>query len=93
MDRNSDGTFAKGNPGGPGRVEGARNKLSHNFLKALSDDFEAHGVETIDLLRRERPDVYVGTIGKLMPKLMELSGPDGSEIPLSLKVDFEGIDD
>ena len=84
----SDTQFKPGHPGGPGRPKGSRSKLSEAFLKALADDFEKHGVDTVEELRTERPDVYIGTIGKLMPKLMELSGPDGSDIPLSGKVTF-----
>lgn len=90
MDRNPDGTFAPGNPGGPGRPKGSRQKLSEAFIEALADDFEAHGVATVQKLRADRPDVYVGAIGKLMPKLMELSGPNGGEIPLSGTVRFVG---
>ena len=84
----SDTQFKPGNPGGPGRPKGSRSKLSEAYLKALADDFDEHGVETIVKLREERPDIYVGAIGKLMPKLLELSGPDGAEIPVSGKVTF-----
>ena len=83
--------FKKGNPGGPGRPKGSRDKLSHAFLKALSDDFEANGIEVIERLRKEQPAVYFNGIGKLMPKLMELSGPDGGEIPVSGTVNFRKI--
>lgn len=93
MDRNPDGTFAPGNPGGPGRPKGSRQKLSEAFINALADDFVMHGPDTVVRLREERPDVYVGAIGKLMPKLMELSGPDGGEIPLSGTVRFVGKDE
>ncbi len=88
MDRDEKGLFAPGNPGGPGRPKGSRNKLSEAYLKALADDFAEHGVETIEKLRADRPDIYVGAIGKLMPKLLELSGPDGDAIPLSGTVKF-----
>lgn len=84
----SDTQFKPGNPGGPGRPKGSRSKLSEAYLKALADDFEANGVETIEKLREDRPDIYVGAIGKLMPKLLELSGPDGTEIPIQGKVTF-----
>lgn len=78
-----DTQFKPGNPGGPGRPKGSRDKLSFAFIEALANDFEKHGVATIARLREEQPAQYTSTIGKLMPKLMELSGPDGSEIPLS----------
>ena len=75
--------FKKGNPGGPGRPKGSRSKLSEAFLKALSDDFDEHGLDAVQKVRDEKPDAYLNVIGKLMPKLMELSGPDGESIPVS----------
>jgi len=77
-----------GNPNG--RPPGARSKLSAAFIKALSDNFEKHGVDTVDKIREEKPDVYLNVIGKLMPKLMELSGPDGDSIPIKGTVKFVG---
>ena len=84
MDREPDGRFAAGNPGGPGRPKGSRSKLSEAYLKALADDFEKNGVETIVRLREERPDIYIGAIGKLMPKLLELTGEDGGPVEWNL---------
>ena len=72
MERGKNGHFAPGNEGGPGRPRGSRTKLSESYLKALADDFEEHGVETIVRLREEQPAIYVGAIGKLMPKLLEV---------------------
>ena len=77
----SDTQFKPGNPGGPGRPKGSRSRLSEAFLKALSDDFAENGVEVIQNLRTDSPKDYVAAINKLMPKLMELSGPDGAELP------------
>jgi len=85
--RNADGTFAEGNPGG-GRPKGSRNKLSEAFLRVLADDFEENGIQAIEQLRRENPGQYANVIAKLMPKLMELSGPDGDRVPHSLLVEF-----
>ena len=79
-----DTQFKPGQSGNPnGRPKGSRSKLSEAYLQALANDFEEHGVDTIQKLREDRPDIYVGAIGKLMPKLLELSGPDGTDIPLS----------
>lgn len=83
-----DTQFKKGWKGGPGRPKGSRSKLSEAFLQALNDDFAEHGREVIEKLREKRPDVYFNGIGRLMPKLMELSGPDGTDIPLSGTVKF-----
>ena len=83
--RNADGTFAEGNSGRP---KGSRNKLSEAFLRVLADDFEKNGIQAIEDLRRDSPAQYANVIAKLMPKLMELSGPDGEDIPTSLTVNF-----
>ena len=80
--------FKPGNGGGPGRPKGSRNKLSDAFLKALADDFVEHGTDVIEQLRDESASQYCNVIAKLMPKLMELSGPDGESIPLSGTVTF-----
>lgn len=87
-DRRPDGTFKPGHPGGPGRPKGSRHKLSEAFLKVLADDFEQGGMEVIERLRKEQPAQYANVIAKLMPKLMELSGPDGNDIPFSGVVKF-----
>lgn len=82
-----DTQFKVGQSGNPnGRPKGSRSKLSEAYLKALADDFSEHGVATIESLRTDRPDVYIGAIGKLMPKLMELSGKDGA--PIDVKAEW-----
>lgn len=79
-----DTQFKPGQSGNPnGRPKGTRSKLSEAFLKALSDDFTEHGLKTVEKVRDKKPDAYLNVIGKLMPKLMELSGPDGESIPVS----------
>ena len=83
-DRDSKGRFKPGWQGGPGRPKGARSRLSEAFLEVLANDFEEHGEDVIDRLRKEQPGQYANVIGKLMPKLMELSGPDGKELPVGL---------
>lgn len=90
MSRNADGTFGEGNPGRP---KGSRNKLSETFLRVLADDFGENGVEVIERLRMESPAQYANVIAKLMPKMMELSGPDGDSIPMSGIVKFVGKKD
>lgn len=89
MENRPEHLWKPGESGNPnGRPKGSRNKLSEAFLKALADDFETHGVDAIQKLREESKDKYCNVIAKLMPKLMELSGPDGSDIPISGTVQF-----
>ena len=87
MTRNADGTFAEGNPGRP---KGSRNKLFEAFIRVLCDDFEKGGPEVIERLREEQPAQYANVIARLMPKLLELSGPDGGEIPTKGTIEFIG---
>lgn len=87
-DRDEHGRFVPGHPGGPGRPKGSRSKLSEAFLSVLANDFEENGTDVIERLREESPAQYANVIAKLMPKLMELSGPDGEGIPVSGTVRF-----
>lgn len=68
--RDDAGRFAPGNPGKP---KGARTKLGEQFLSALQEDFEAHGVEAIQAVRTERPQDYIKVIASLMPKDLNLN--------------------
>lgn len=61
--------FKPGQTGNPlGRPKGSRNKLGEAFIAALHDDFEAHGVSTIQRVREERPQDYVKVVASLLPK-------------------------
>ena len=64
-------------PGNPGRPKGTRNKLSENFFKALSEDFEVHGIAVLARVREEKPDIYIQTVAKLMPKEIKVERPMG----------------
>ncbi len=55
-----------GNPAG--RPKGSRHKLSEDFIKALAEDFEAHGKDAIVKVREDRPGDYIRVIASLMPK-------------------------
>lgn len=87
-----DTQFKPGQSGNPaGRPKGSRNKLSDLFIETLAADFEEHGVDVVQELRKVQPAQYCNVIAKLMPKLLELSGPDGTDIPLTGTVKFQKV--
>ncbi len=62
--------FQKGQSGNPaGRPKGARSKLSEAFLGKLLDDFNVHGVEAIEALRRSDPKAYLHIIAAIAAKV------------------------
>jgi hypothetical protein len=60
-------------PGQGGRRKGSRNKLGEDFIQALADDFERHGVEAIERVRIEKPEAYLKVIASLLPKDLNLN--------------------
>lgn len=61
-----------GEPGNPaGRRPGSRQRLSDDFMRALSDDFAAHGPATVARLRESDPATYTRVIASLTPRTLE----------------------
>jgi hypothetical protein len=60
-------------PGQGGRRKGSRNKLGEDFIQALADDFERHGVEAIERVRIEKPEAYIKVVASLLPKDLNLN--------------------
>ena len=71
-----DGQFKVGNPGGPGRPLGSKNRLSEFFLNELADHFEEHGREAIERVFEDRPGEYLRIIASLVPKELALEISD-----------------
>ena len=68
--------FKKGQSGNPGgKPIGARNRLQGDFMRALSEDFAAHGKAAIVQCRMEKPDVYLRVVASLFPKELEVKRP------------------
>ena len=81
--------FEPGESGNPaGRPKGSRNKLSEIFLRALADDFEAHGKGVVEKVRMERPQDYLKIVAAVMPKRMEIE-----DVAPPLRRAFEMSDD
>ena len=60
-------------PGNPGRPKGSRNKLGEDFIAALHDDFEQHGIAAIQAVRKDKPDAYIKVIASILPKELKVT--------------------
>ena len=88
--------FEKGQIANPhGRPKGAISKDKAKFIQALQDLFDTHAGEMVDWLKAiddpaERFRILKDFAEFIYPKLSraEVSGIDGGEIPLSLRVEF-----
>lgn len=60
-------------PGNPGRAKGSRNKLGEDFIAALSDDFNEHGIAAIQAVRSEKPDAYLKVIASILPRELKVT--------------------
>lgn len=61
------------NPGG--KPVAARNALQGDFMRALADDFAAHGKKAIEETRSNSPAQYLKIVASLMPKELEIKRP------------------
>lgn len=68
--------FKPGQSGNPsGNAGSLRQKLQHEFTKALRDDFLLHGNEAIQACRETKPEAYVKAIAGMLPRELEIKRP------------------
>ena len=60
--------FKPGNPGGPGRPKGSKNKITMEYLDRLWDHFKEHGPDVLDRVCRDKPDVYLKLVASLIDR-------------------------
>lgn len=88
-------------PGNGGRPQGVRNRLQHDFLKALQEDFAEHGAAVVRIARIEKPIDYLKVIAAVLPKeliftdnkLAEFSDEEIAEMLASIRKSRAGDDD
>ncbi len=65
----ADGRIKPGEVRNPkGRPKGARHRLGEDFIQALQESFKAHGAETIEKVRKDRPHEYLKVVASILPK-------------------------
>lgn len=73
--------FKPGQSGNPrGRPKGSRNKLGEQFVSALQQDFEEHGVDAIVKVRTDMPHQYLKVIAQILPKELNINTNQLGEI-------------
>ena len=73
IEKDEKGRFLPGNSGFGGRPKGSRNKLGEDFIKALHDDFDQHGIAAIQAMRIAKPHQYLNVIAGLLPRELKVT--------------------
>lgn len=70
-----------------GRRKGTPNKITGAVKEAIEEAFaNAGGVAYLEKVAQDDPRAFCTLLGKILPKQVEQSGPDGE--PLSFVVEF-----
>ena len=74
---------------GSGRKPGVPNKLSSTVKENVIEVFNRMGgVEQMAIWATDNPNQFYNIYAKILPMQTEISGIDGSPIPLSIGIDF-----
>ena len=50
-----------------------RNRLGKAFISRMRADFQKHGIATIEKVRKEKPEVYLNLVSRLVPQALEVN--------------------
>ena len=50
-----------------------RNRLGKAFISRMRADFQKHGIATIEKVRKEKPEVYLNLVSRLVPQQLEVN--------------------
>ena len=82
--RSSNGTFAPGNPGGPGRPKGSPNKVNAVLKDDIVQAYQEKG--GVKWLRSLPPRIFVRLLEKVLPKQV------AADVSMAGKGQFMGLD-
>lgn len=50
-----------------------RNRLGKAFISRMRADFQKHGIATIEKVRKEKPEVYLNLVSRLVPQQLDVN--------------------
>lgn len=50
-----------------------RNRLGKAFISRMRADFQKHGIATIEKVRKEKPEVYLNLVSRLIPQQLDVN--------------------
>lgn len=82
--------FKPGQSGNPaGRPKGARSRFTEQFYLDLAEDWQEHGKEAMQRVRKEDPSTYLRVAASLLPKDIKLT----SDTDATLDKFLNGLND
>jgi hypothetical protein len=64
------GKFLPGTAAGPGRPHGAKSQFNKQVIDSLQALWEKDGAEMLDMLARDKPEVIMGMVSRMIPQAL-----------------------